>query len=184
MNKNEHYSKIIKVLKSSQPALSDKEELIDGVMQKIRGTEQKTTVHEKLSNYLFGWVDVVWIRGAMAVAATVFIGIFIIQQVVITDRINSLEKQLVKTVNTLQIQEPDLGIMQKVLLNVFAKDQLAEDSITVSRSDLEELLDSYLELKKDYDEMKENRGVESYIQKKIRQTLEKGNRDDASKLEL
>lgn len=177
MNNDDNYFKVIGKLKSSKPVLSDKEELINGVIQNIRGTEPKTTVPEKLSHYLFGWVDVVWIRGAMALAATFLIGIFIIQQVVITDRINSLEKQLVKTVNTLQVQEPGLGIMQKVFLNVVAKDQMANDSITISRSDLEELLNSYLELKKDFDEMKENRGVESYIQNKIRQNLEKENDD-------
>ncbi len=182
MNKDDHYSNLIEKLKNNKPALSEKEELIEGVMQKIRGAEQHLTIPEKLSHYLFGWADIAWIRGTMAAAATLFIGIFIIQQVVITDRINSLEKQLVKTVNTIQNQEPDLGIMQKVFLNVVAKDQMADDSITVSRSDLEELLESYLELKKDYDEMKENRVVESYIQKKIRQSIEKGNRDDESKL--
>ncbi len=178
MNKDVHYSNLIEKLKGNKPALSDREELIDEIMQKIRAAEKRTTVPEKLSHFLFGWADVVWIRGAMALAATLFIGIFIIQQVVITDRINSLEKQLVRTVNTLQTQEPDLGIMQKVFLNVVAKDQMADDSITVSRSDLEELLNSYLELKKDYDEMKENRGIESYIQKKIRQNLKKENDDN------
>ena len=178
MNKNDKYFKVIKVLKGNKPTLPDKKELIDGVMQKIRGEAQKTTVHEKLSNYLFGWADIGWVRGTMALAATVLIGIFIIQQVVITDRINSLEKQLVRTVNTYQNQETDLGIMQKVLLNVVAKDQMADDSITVSRSDLEELLNAYLELKKNYDEIKENRSVETYIQKKIRQNLEKENGDN------
>ncbi len=177
MNKDDHYSNLIEKLKSSKPALSDRGELIQGIMQKIQAKEKRTTVPEKLSHYLFGWADVTWIRGAMAAAAMLFIGIFIIQQVVITDRINSLEKQLVRTVNTFQSQEPNLGIMQKVLLNVVAKDQMANDSITISRSDLEELLNSYLELKKDFDEMKENRGVESYIQNKIRQNLEKENDD-------
>ena len=177
MNKDNNYSRVIEFLKSSKPTLSDREELIESIMQKIQEAEQQPTIPEKLSHYLFGWADVKWIRGAMAAAAMLFIGIFIIQQVVITDRINSLEKQLVRTVNTFQSQEPGLGIMQKVLLNVVAKDQMANDSITISRSDLEELLNSYLELKKDFDEMKENRGVESYIQNKIRQNLEKENDD-------
>ncbi len=184
MDTNKYYSSLLEKLKSSKPALSDKEKLVDDVMHTIRDAKQQPTIPEKLSHYFFGWADVVWIRGAMALAATLLIGIFIIQQVVITDRINSLEKQLVRNVNTFQNRETDMGIMQKVLLNVVAKDQMADDSITVSRSDLEELLNSYLELKEDYDEMKENRGVESYIQRKIRENLEKGNRDDASKRKL
>jgi len=120
----------------------------------------------------------------MAIAATVMIGIFVIQQVAITDRINSLEKQLVKTVSTIQVQNPDLGIMQKVLLNIAAKDQFNEDSVIVSKSDLEDLMDSYIELKEDYDEIKENRRVESFIQKKIRQNLERNDDDNESKFEL
>ncbi len=177
MNKDDHYYKVIENLKSSKPTLTDREELIDRIMNKIHVKGERMSIQKIVSQYLFGWAEVKWIRGAMALAATLFIGIFIIQQVVITDRINSLEKQLVKTVNTLQPQEPDLGIMQKVFLNVVAKDQMADDSITVSRSDLEELLNSYLELKKDLDELKENRRVESYIQKKIRENIEKGNND-------
>jgi len=184
MNRNDKYSKVIKVLKGSKPALDNKEELIDGVMQRIRGEAQKTTVHEKLSNYLFGWADIGWVRGSMALAATVLIGIFIIQQIVITARINSLERQLVKTVNTIQIQEPDLGIMQKVLLNIVAKDQMAEDSITVSRSDLEELLNSYLELQEDYENMKQDAGLEPYIRKVIRRNIENSENDDESELKL
>ncbi len=74
--------------------------------------------------------------------------------------------------------------MQKVLLNIVTKDQMIEDSITISKSDLEDLLDSYLELKNDYNEVNKNRGVESYIQNKIRQNLEKGDSDDESELKL
>ena len=179
MDKNNNYSNLIEKLKSNKPALSDKEKLVDDVMHKIREAKHQPTFPGKLSHYFFGWADVVWIRGAMALAATLLIGIFIIQQVVITDRINSLEKQLVRTVNTFQNRETDMGIMQKVLLNLVAKEQMAYDSITVSRSDLEELLNSYLELKKDYDEMKENRSFESYIQNKIRQNLNKENDDES-----
>lgn len=184
MDKTDKYNRVIKNLQENTPVLKGKESLVEGIMGSIREPEQKKPFQEKLSFYLFGWADVKWVRGAMAVAATFLIGIFIIQQVAITDRINSLEKQLVKTVNTIQFQEPDLGIMQKVILNMATKDQFQEDSVTVSRSDLEGLMDSYIELKEDYDEIKKNRKGESFLQKKIRQNLEKRNDDNDSELEL
>ena len=84
----------------------------------------------------------------------------------------------------MQDQEPNLGIMQKVLLNVVAKDQIQEDSITVSRADLEDLLDSYLEMKKDFDEIKENRRFESFIKKRIRQNIDKSEDNNESEFEL
>jgi len=184
MNKTDKYFKVIEVLKGNKPVLANKEKLTDDVMRKIQKPVEKNTFQEKLSNYLFGWTEIGWIRGTMAIAATVFIGFFIIQQLVITDRVNTLEKQLIKTVNTINTQEPDLGIMQKVLLNIVAKDQMAGDSITISISDLEKLLNSYLELQENYDNMEQNAGINSYIQNKIRQNFEQGAENDESELKL
>ena len=184
MNKTDKYSKVIEVLRGNKPVLANKEKLTDDIMRRIQEPVEKFTFQEKLSNYLFGWADIGWIRGTMAIAATVFIGFFIIQQLVITDRINSLEKQLIRTVNTINTQEPDLGIMQKVLLNIVVKDQMAEDSITISRSDLEELLNSYLELEQNHENKNQNADVNSYLQKIIRQNLEEGANNDESELKL
>lgn len=184
MNKTDKYSKVIEALKGNKPVLANKEKLTDDIMRRIQEPVKKFTFQEKLSNYLFGWADIGWIRGTMAIAATVFIGIFIVQQVIITDRVNSLEKQLIRTVNTINTQEPDLGIMQKVLLNMVTKDQMIEDSITISRSDLEELLNSYLELQENYDNIGQNADVNSYLQKIIRQNLEEGANNDESELKL
>jgi len=184
MNNINKYSKLIEVLKGNKPVLANKEKLTDDIMKRIQQPVEKSTFQEKLGNYLFGWAEIGWIRGTMAIAATVFIGFFIVQQVIINDRINTLEKQLIRTVNSINTHEPDLGIIQKVLLNMVAKDQIAGDSITISRSDLEELLNSYLELKKDYDKMDKNRDVESYIQNKIRKNLKKGDSENESELKL
>jgi len=184
MNKNNQYSKVIEVLKGNKPVLANKERLTDDIMRRIHKPVEKFTFQEKLTNYLFGWAEIGWTRGTMAIAATVFVGFFIVQQVIINDRVNTLEKQLIRTVNSINTHEPDLGIIQKVLLNMVAKDQIAGDSITISRSDLEELLNSYLELKKDYDKMDKNRDVESYIQNKIRKNLEKGDSENESELKL
>ena len=184
MNKTDKYFKVIEVLKGNKPVLVNKEKLTENIMRRIQVPVEKYTFHKKLTNYLFGWTEIGWIRGTMAIAATVFIGFFIIQQLAITDRINTLEKQLIKTVNTINTQEPELGIMHKVLLNIVAKDQMAGDSITISRSDLESLLNSYLELEQNYDITKQNAGINSYIQKKIRQNFEDDSKNDESELKL
>jgi hypothetical protein len=184
MNNQEKYSKILEALKSNKPVLSDKEKLTDEIMRRIHGIEDKTTLQKKLGSYLFGWADHSWIRGAMAAAAVLFIGIFITQQIIITNRINNLEKQLIRTVNTLNNHEPDLGIMHKVLLNMVARDRIKEDSITISTSDLEELLNSYLELQDNYETLKQTYGLEPYIQDMIRRSLEDNTNPDKSKLKL
>ena len=184
MNKTDKYSKVVEVLKGNKPVLANKEKLTDDIMRRIQEPVKKFAFQEKLTNYLFGWAEIRWIRGTMAIAATVFIGFFIIQQLVITDRINTLEKQLIKTVNTINTQEPDLGIIQRVLLNMVTKDQMMEDSIIISISDLEELLNSYLELDRNYENTNQNVNVNSYLQKIIRQNLKEGANNDESELKL
>jgi hypothetical protein len=184
MNNQDKYFRVIRTLKSNKPVLSDKEKLRDDIMRRIQGSMEKTTFNKKLGNYLFGWADISWIRGAMAAAAVLFIGIFITQQIIITNRINNLEKQLIRTVNTINRREPDLGIMQKVLLNTVVRDQMMEDSITVSRSDLEELLNSYLELQENYENLKQNFGLKPYIQDMIKRVIKQSASDDKSELKL
>ena len=184
MNKINKYSKVIEVLKGNKPVLANKEKLTENIMKRIQEPVEKFTFQEKLANYLFGWAEIGWIRGTMAIAATVFIAFFTVQQVIINDRVNTLEKQLIRTVNSINTHEPDLGIMQKVLLNMVAKDHMAGDSITISRSDLEELLNSYIELQENHDNMEQNTGVNSYIQNKIRKNLEKGDNENESELKL
>ncbi len=184
MNNRDKYFKVIKALKSNRPVLPDKEKLTDDIMRRMKGSENKPVFHEKVSNYIFGWADNSWIRGAMAAAAVLFIGIFIIQQVIITNRINNLEKQLIRTVNTINGHEPDLGMMQKVLLNIVVKDHMMVDSITVSKSDLEELLKSYLELQENYEDLQKSFRLEPYIQDMIRRSMENNTDDDKSKLNL
>jgi len=184
MNNQDRYSKVIKTLKANKPVLSDKEKLTDDIMGRIQGSVGKTTFYEKLGNYLFGWADHSWIRGTMAAAAVLFIGIFITQQIIITNRITNLEKQLIRTVNTINNHEPDLGIMQKVLLNIVAKDQMMKDSITLSISDLDELLKSYMELQQNYEDLQKSFGLEPYIQDMIRRSMEENTDDDKLKLNL
>jgi len=182
MNNSNKYSKVIKVLRENEPALDNKEKLTDEIMRRIIGPEEKLIPQAKFSSYLFGWTEIGWIRGAMGVAAVLIIGVFIIQQLIITDRINSLEKQLIRTVHTINNHEPDLGIMQKVMFNIVTKDHTVEDSITISRSDLEELLDSYMELEENYETIKQDAGLESFFNKIIKRNLKEKISDDESEL--
>lgn len=184
MNDKEKYLKTIGVLKSNNPVLTDKERMTDDIMRKIRESSEQLSFQERLFTCFFGWVNVYWLRGTMAAAALFLAGFFIIQQIVIADRLDNLEKQLVRTLRTINDNEPDLGINQKVLLNLVLNDQLKEDSITVSTSDIEDLLNQYLKLRENYENMRQDAGLDPYIQNKIRQSLEKSTIDDEPKLKL
>lgn len=153
--KNENkYDKLVKALKDNNPRLSDKDALVEEIMGKITKPEYKIKSQEKMLDYLFGWAGIYWLRGSLAAIATIFVGVFIFQQLTIANRLSSLENQLVNTVNVINNLEPELGITQKVFLKMINS---KEDSITVSKSDLEKMMNSYLELQKNNEEIKLNK---------------------------
>ncbi len=174
MNTEDKYSKVIGTLKGNRPVLENRERLTDDIMREIRASSEKFPLQERLGYYLFGWVNVYWLRGTMAVAAILLIGFFIFQQVVIADRLSNMEEQLVQTVNTINGNRPDrdLGGNQKILMKTVLKDQMMDDSITVSRSDLEELLNNYQELRENYEIDQKSVGLNPFIHKRIIQSME------------
>jgi hypothetical protein len=178
MNDDNKYSRVIESLKRNRPILQDRERLTDDIMREIKKSSAVATLPEKLVNYFFAWVNNYWLRGTMAVTAVLFAGFFIIQQLVIADRLDKLERQVVRTLYTINDHEPDLGINQRILLNLVLNEQMTEDSITVSTSDMEELLNYVLELQNKYGDLLQDAGKNPYILKRIRQSLEESTNSD------
>jgi hypothetical protein len=171
------YTRLINRLKNSSPELEFKEVLVDEIMERIRKPEPSSGGKGKLIDYIFGWSGIYWLRGSMAAIAAVFVGVFIFQQVSIANRFDSLENQLVNTVNVLQSFEPQLGISQKVFLKMISSD---DDSITVSRTDLEKMLNLYMELQKANEEINQESISDPHNQREIRKNAVKKSAGDKS----
>ena len=81
MEKTDKYNKAVEFLKENKPLLENKKDLVDQIVARIQDPgEQAEPSRGNISHYLFGWADVPWVRRAMAIAATILIGVFIIQQ--------------------------------------------------------------------------------------------------------
>ena len=157
MTHEDRYIKFIKILKNNDPVLTDKESITENILRQIHQKPVKNRLAGTLEQYMFGWVYHRGMRWAMATVTLFLIGFFIVQQIVIQHRLNNLEKQLVKTVNTLNGREAEPGVMQRVKMKIALKEQLKEDSITISVQDMEDLLDNYMDLLEDYENL--NRGT-------------------------
>ena len=174
------YLKAIKALQSNTPVLTNKESMTDDIMRRIKESSEKLTIQEKLVYYFFSWVNVYWLRGTMAVAAVLFTGFFIIQQLIIADRLDKLEYQSIRMENMINGREPLLGMNQRILINTFMENQRKQDSITVSTYDLEELVNNYWKLLRNYENNKQDSGLNLYKQRRIRMRLEQSTNDDES----
>lgn len=138
------YNKVIELVKRNEPEIGDKEQLKYAILRGIKNTGRKAHPLHTFLDLVFGWVDVYWIRWTVTSVAMVIIGIFLIQQITISNRISSLEKQLISFEHFRERDPDSQRSYHRVLLKLYSPSLL--DSITVSRSDLEALLIDYRKL--------------------------------------
>ena len=129
---NKEYDKLVEMLKKNQPLLHNKTQLVEKVLSQT--TTKGSRNNMPLYAYLFGWASVGWIRNSMSTAAAIFLGVFIIQQVLLNKRFNQLEQQIVRSINGMEQLDSRIGIKEKVLVNLLTNQ--SKDSITISTTDL------------------------------------------------
>ena len=175
MRTEDTYQKLVRKLRNSDPFLDNKTELTDEIIRSIRTVREKRRASDRLFASMFAWVDSYWLRGTMAVFALLFIVSFIGQQLSMASRLSNLEVRMQGYSTSAGDHRPELEIMKAVLVNRLLP---AEDSVTVSKADLEELLNSYLELQKSSHSGKKNYLLEPVLHKRIRQNPEKSTNDN------
>jgi hypothetical protein len=142
----EELERIIKQLKLHKSEIEDRDSLRESIMQKIGSKNKKL-------DYLFGWTEIVWLRRSLAIASTVIVVVFIIQQLFVINRIDKLEDRMVSlnTEKILEYQRENV-IANSALFTDHEKRTLA-DSIKVATDDLLELVKSYHDLQMKYENM-------------------------------
>lgn len=179
MKQQKNYSKLIKALKKNPPILQDKDQLAGEVMRKIRATRLKHSLWAQLESVLFDWVHSFSWRLAMAAVTFFFIGFFAHQQLILNQRIASLERQLAATANVTGYQDEEPGILQRALIKMAIKDKVNQDSMTLSTNEVEALLKAYMEATVENESLKHSTGAGSFFGKNPTvRDQEKGNVKD------
>lgn len=140
------YEKILKKIRSHKPEIENREFLKESIMTRIGRNPVRPA-------YIFWWTEIRWLRRSLAIAASVIIGIFIIQQILIANRIDKLEGRMisVSTEKILEMQRENVVINSMMLRN--NDNIMITDSVKVSTNDLYELMREYHELQNKYNEM-------------------------------
>ena len=90
------YERITDILKKSRPVLTGSEAIEENVMERIRD-KRKVNENYNILDHLFGWVYIGWVRNGLVAASVLIIAFFAVQQSIILNRINNLERQEVST---------------------------------------------------------------------------------------
>jgi hypothetical protein len=178
MNKEEKYARVVRMLRNNNPELQGKERLVNQVMHRINLPQEGFALGGKFDSYIFGWTGTYWIRTVMSIAALFFLSFFLVQQLVMWNRLNTLEEQMVKPAIKTGVLGTDPGMLHRTFINAALKDLQTGDSITVSKDDLEILLMDYMKMAERLEYMQPAYHQESRMKRLLRKDAGK---DDVTK---
>ena len=122
---------------------------IDAVKDNLPGVESGHTI----SDLLFGWIDLLWLRRGMAILSGVIMVVFAVQQTIIFKRVGQIEERMTDA-TTSNILEYQKGIQAVHYEGMDISGFESTDSVKVSLRDLGRLIGSYRELKSRYGRLK------------------------------
>lgn len=104
-------------------------------------------------NFLFGWIDMLWLRRGLAIASGGILLVFTVQQTILIKRVGLIEERMTGA-TTSNILEYQKGIQSVVYEEMEISGLKETDSVKVSLRDLGELISSYRELQSRYGRLK------------------------------
>lgn len=146
MEKQNEYQRIIKMIKTHDPVLKDKDKHVNDIMRQFITPQKGPSIISRFEEFLFDWANSFRWRLAMTLLSFLLIGLFFQQQIELSEKIGNLESHILQS-EMYDEQDTKRGVMQKALLKMIKKERLVNDSIKVSKRDLELLIDDYLRLK-------------------------------------
>ena len=157
------YNEVKERLKRFIPTLQNEADLVSSII-KLTDDRRSVNIFDYVIRILFGWTDLLLVRRGLAVISLFFVFLFLFQQVNIIHRINSLEGRIVggSTQNIIEYQQHKVKINSLQYNN--GPGSLLNDSIVVADRDLRDLINSYTELQKEYED----------LQKQVRLSLTRG----------
>lgn len=149
---NEKYDKVLDLLRKSKPQLDSAVEIEREVLRRVQNPGHLNINLSEAVEFLFGWVYIVWVRRSLITASIVLILIFIYQQGIILNRIDSLSKQTIVTGKE-NVLTPADEIEKLLTIYKNSGRIFPSKTITITESQMKELLESVNELQIKYKDL-------------------------------
>jgi len=167
---SEKYDKVINLLRKSKPVLDSTEDIEREVINRLSRAKPSGLSLADVIDFLFGWVNIKWIRWSLITASIVLVLFFVYQQSVILKQIEILSN------HTTIIEEEPLSrssyeIGKMVMMYKLSGRKIPAQCITISEKQMEQLLESVNELQVKYRDLlnliKEDPELKKYIEEKL-----------------
>jgi hypothetical protein len=177
VNENDKYSRIVDLLRRSEPLPGSAFEIERVVMERITSGKEGRRDSLSFIDILFGWVNIAWVRRSLVTISILLLVFFAWQQNTILKQVSFMANQIEKA-GRFSNYDPDAALEKKKTLYRISEE--FPGNVTLPAGDLNMLIDSLNELNIRY------RDLLDYLEKdsSLRRSLEEFNRKSKSKIKL
>jgi len=165
---NEKYYMLLNILRKSKPALNSTEDIEREVLKSISHKANFNLSY--ITDFLFGWIYIGWVRRSLIVASVVMVLVFVWQQGIIIKQINYLSRQTI-IIDGGPASDPAEVVGKRIMMYKLSGRRFPSRTITISEMQMDQLLDSVNELQIKYKDLinliKEDPEMKKYIEKKL-----------------
>ena len=149
---SEKYNEVLNLLRKSKPVLDSTNDIEREVIRRISKINSSGLRLSGVLDFLFSWVYIGWVRRTLIAASAALILIFIYQQGIILKRIDAISRQTVVTdKENLFTHSDEIAKLLMVYRN--SGKRFPSKTITISESQMNELLESVKELQIKYKDL-------------------------------
>lgn len=146
------YIKAVDLLRKAKPLLDSSEAIEREVIRRICASDSPVTATVSISDLLFGWTSIVWIRRSLIAASLLLVVVFVYQQSVILKQVNWLSKQVITNYEfTNHVSQSEFE--RRVKLLKIPGGSFNQSDLNISAKRIEMLLESLDKLQSDYGEL-------------------------------
>ncbi|MGB8491839.1 MAG: hypothetical protein WCE64_12350 [Bacteroidales bacterium] len=164
------YGKVLEMLRRSDPYMPHYNQVEEKIIDGIRKTESGVSNLSVVTDMVFGWVYIDWVRKGLAGISIILAGFFIFQQAVIIRQVKDLSRQ-VKISRNSYASVPAYDITSRLMYLKISSQLLPLSEPGVNRDQLEDFIRSYDEMQIKYRDLlkmiNEDPALKEYIEKKL-----------------
>lgn len=149
---DESYKRVVDLLRKSKPVLDSSSGIEREVVERIKIQKAQKSDFSRISDFIFGWVDIVWVRRTLITASCFMLVIFIWQQGIMMRKISEISR--INEVPVKAVYPMQTNDYEQILTdygNNYGKFPVTTGTIPVS--DVKELLESLKEMESKYREI-------------------------------
>lgn len=169
-SESDKLDKVLNILAKSKPLLDSTDDIEIEVIKSIKKLNQQEIGINRVLDFLFGWVYIVWIRRSLIAASIVIVFMFVYQQGVILKRIDLISRQVIVSDKEIILTPADE--MEKLLMVYkYSGKKFPSKTLTISESQMQELLKSMKELQVKYKDLENIINSDPELKKQIEKKL-------------